>query len=506
MYPILGMYHFICIFTVTNIRIMLPIQSTLPFSDYSGLYDLLVPKTNLLRQINDLVDFGFIRKELLNKYCSDNGRRAECPIRMFKYLLLKIIYDLSDVDVVEHSLYDLSFKYFLGMTPEETSLINPSSLCKFRRLRLKDNDLMNLLIEKTVSIAVEKGIIKSRTIIVDSTHTGSRSNPYSSVDVLKFRSKQLRKALYDFDDKIKDSLPQKNDDNELAHELEYTHALVDVISSNTVLSNIPKIKERLNMLKEVAGDIEDHYTTSKDTDARVGHKSGDDSFFGYKTHIAMSDERIITAAIVTSGEKGDGPQLEELVKRSRENGMEVETVVGDTAYSGKENIILSQDEETGFELVARLHPTISHGFRKKEDEFDFNKDAGMFVCPAGHMAIRKARQGKKNQGENQTMTYYFDVEKCRTCSRRKGCYKVGAKSKTYCVSIKSEEHKRQSAFQETDEFKRKVAVRYKIEAKNAELKNVLGYDKATSYGMDCMCMQGALTIFVANIKRIIKLS
>ena len=485
---------------------MLPVQTTLPFSDYSSLYDLLVPQTNILRQINDLVDFSFIRKELLVKYCSDNGRTAECPIRMFKYLLLKIIYDLSDVDVVEHSLYDLSFKYFLGMVPEETSLINPSSLCKFRKLRLKDNDLMNLLIEKTVSLAVEKGIIKSKIIIVDSTHTGSRSNPYSSVDILKLRSKQLRKAIYDFNDEVKESLPEKNEDNDLSHELKYTRDLVDSVSSNAVLSNVPKIKERLNMLKEVADDIEDHYTISRDKHARTGHKSEDDSFFGYKTHIAMSDERIITAAIVTSGEKGDGPQLEELVKQSRENGMEVETVVGDTAYSGKDNIILSQDEEKGFELVAQLHPVISHGFRKEEDKFEFNKDAGMFVCPAGHMAVRKACQGKKSQGVNRTMVYFFDVEKCRSCSRRKGCYKEGANTKSYSVQIKSEENKRQESFQNTEEFKEKARVRYKIEAKNAELKNVLGYDRATSYGMDCMRMQGALTIFVANLKRILKLS
>lgn len=60
----------------------------------------------------------------------------------------------------------------------------------------------------------------------------------------------------------------------------------------------------------------------------------------------MSDERIITAATVTSGEKGDGPQLQELVEQSRSNGMTVDTVVGDTAYSGKDNIILSNDEET----------------------------------------------------------------------------------------------------------------------------------------------------------------
>ena len=485
---------------------MLPIQQTIQFSDYSDLYDLIIPQDNLLRRISDLVDFSFIQKELMDKYCQDNGRMAESPVMMFKYLLLKTIYDISDVDVVERSRYDMSFKYFLGMTPENTDIINPSSLCKFRKLRLKDKDLLNLLIGKTVEIAIEKGIIKSRTIIVDATHTGSRSNPYSPVEILRLRSKQLRKSLYESDESVKDSLPKKNTDDELEHELDYTKALLDVVGSNPTLAEVPKVKERLNMLKEVLVDIEDHYVTSKDEDARIGHKSEEDAFFGYKTHIAMSDERIITAATVTSGEKGDGPQLKELVEQSRQNGMAVETVVGDTAYSGKDNIILSNDENNGFELVARLNPVISNGARKDEDRFDFNKDAGMFVCPAGHMAIRKARQGKKGQSKNQCQVFFFDIDKCRTCSRREGCYKDGAKSKTYSVQIKSEEHQQQADFEKTEEFRTKAKVRYKIEAKNSELKNVLGYDRADSYGIDCMRMQGAMVIFAANIKRILRLS
>jgi len=143
---------------------MLPVQQTIQFSNYSDLYDLIIPRDNVLRRINDLVDFSFIQKELMDKYCHDNGRMAESPVMMFKYLLLKTIYDISDVDVVERSRYDMSFKYFLGMSPENTDLINPSSLCKFRKLRLKDKALLNLLIGKTVEIAIEKGIIKSRTI------------------------------------------------------------------------------------------------------------------------------------------------------------------------------------------------------------------------------------------------------------------------------------------------------------------------------------------------------
>ena len=483
---------------------MLLRQEELILSEYSGLYDIVVPQDNLLRRINGLVDFSFVYNELVGKYCSDNGRMAESPIRMFKYLLLKVIYDISDVDVVERSRYDMSFKYFLGMAPEE-DVINPSSLCKFRKLRLKDMDLMNLLIKKTVDIAIEKGIIKSRTIIVDATHTGSRSNPYTPIETLRLRSKQLRKALYNADEGIRGTLPKKNEDDDLVHELDYTKELLDIVSSNAGVAEVPAVKQRINMLKETLEDIEDHYTTSRDEDARIGHKSEDSSFFGYKTHIAMSDERIITAAVVTSGEKGDGPQLKELVDQSRSNGMKVDTVIGDTAYSGRDNLELAEDKENGFELISKLNPIISNGNRKEEDMFDFNKDAGMFVCPAGHMAIRKARQGKKGESKNQTWTYYFDIEKCKACAHRQGCYKDGAKTKTYSVSIRTDVQERHLEFQKTDEFKDKARERYKIEAKNAELKHVFGYDRAESYGLYSMQMQGAVTIFAANIKRILKL-
>ena len=61
-------------------------------------------------------------------------------------------------------------------------------------------------------------------------------------------------------------------------------------------------------------------------DAKIGHKTADTSFFGYKTHIAMTEERIITAATVTSGEKTDGKELPALIQKSREAGMEIETV------------------------------------------------------------------------------------------------------------------------------------------------------------------------------------
>jgi transposase len=481
---------------------MIQNQQSMIFSPYMDIYDLVVPKDNFLRKINDLVDFSFVYDELKEKYCHDNGRNAIDPIRMFKYLLLKTIYDLSDVDVVDRSKYDMSFKYFLHMAPEEP-VIEPSSLTKFRKLRLKDVNLLDMLINKTVEIAIEKEIIKSRSIIVDATHTKARYNQKTPKEILMNRSKKLRKAVYQIDEQMKNKFPSKNTTDVLEDEIAYCQKLLDVIEKEDTLTQYPKVKEQLNLLKETVADDIEHLQISEDQDAKVGHKTADSSFFGYKTHIAMSEERIITAATVTTGEKNDGKQLETLIEKSIKAGLEVENVIGDAAYSEKGNIEYANENE--IKLVAKLNPSVTQGFRKKEDEFEFNKDAGMYVCKAGHMAIRKARTGKKGVACNQSDTYYFDIEKCKHCPFKEGCYREGAKSKTYSVTIKSNVHTEQEKFQESDYFKEKSKERYKIEAKNSELKHRHGYDVAKSSGLVGMELQGAMAIFTVNLKRILKL-
>ncbi len=207
---------------------MIQNQQSMIFSPYNGIYDLVVPKDNLLRKLNELVDFSFVFDELKDKYCHENGRNAIDPIRMFKYLLLKTIYDLSDVDIVDRSKYDMSFKYFLHMAPEEP-VIEPSSLTKFRKLRLKDVNLLDLLINKTVEIAIEKEIIKSKSIIVDATHTKSRYNQMTPSEILMDRSKKLRKAIYQIDESMKNKFPLKNTNDVLEDEIAYCQELIDVI-------------------------------------------------------------------------------------------------------------------------------------------------------------------------------------------------------------------------------------------------------------------------------------
>lgn len=63
---------------------------------YSGLYDILIEKDNFWRQLNESIDFSFIRNEIEQNYSLTMGRPAKDPIKMFKLILLKSAYKLSD--------------------------------------------------------------------------------------------------------------------------------------------------------------------------------------------------------------------------------------------------------------------------------------------------------------------------------------------------------------------------------------------------------------------------
>ena len=224
-------------------------QQKLVLNLYMEIYELIIPKDNLLRQIKELVDFSFIYDALLANYCLDNGGNAVPPIRIFKYLLLKSIYDLSDIDLVERSKYDMSFKYFLDMAPED-EVINPSSLTKFRKLRLKDMNLLDMLIAKTVQLTLEKGIIKSKYIIMQRIQNQNTIKRLPR-QVLQEQSKKLRRSIYEIDETMKEKFPDKNTDDSLEKELKYCKQLIDVIKGNEEICSYPKVQEKLKSTRRI---------------------------------------------------------------------------------------------------------------------------------------------------------------------------------------------------------------------------------------------------------------
>ena len=70
-----------------------------------------------------------------------------------------------------------------------------------------------------------------------------------------------------------------------------------------------------------------------DKDARVGHKTQTENFFGYKSEYLMTSEgELITAMDVKNGANVDGQNFEELYKRTLKTGLKIDKFYGDKAY------------------------------------------------------------------------------------------------------------------------------------------------------------------------------
>ena len=477
-------------------------------SEHLKLYDQIIPKDHLLRKLKENIDFSFVNKLVEKEYSKTFGRPANEPELIFKLLFLQKKDDLSDREVIERAKTDMSYKFFLDLNPED-DLICASMLSIFRTTKIKDETILEEMLNETIKQALEKEVLKSNSIIVDSTHTQSKSVKRTPTQILREMTKKLRKEIYRNNPEIKEQFPNKPCDEEtLDVEINYTKELIEIIKKE--LKNEKMSQKITNKIKNIEEILESdkikEIQSAHDKDAKQGYKSEDNSFFGYKNHIAMTEDRIITGIEVTTGEAPDGKYLETLVEKSENNGIEVKEVIGDKAYSGRDN--LNYGKKKNIKIISAINTVITNSNKLKEG-FEYIKDADLLRCPAGHLAIDKRYRKEcfKERGiRNATVEYKFDENKCKECPYGNKCKLYKQKHKTYMISLMSNVHKEQQKFQETEYFKQKMRYqRYKIEAKNSELKEVHGLKKAKSMGLSMMRVQTYLTCITSNIKRILKL-
>jgi transposase len=478
-------------------------QITMPLSPYQGIYDLVVSKDHLLRQIKENIDFSFVNPMLKKQYCEAFGRPAKEPEMMFKLMFLKKLYDLSDVRLISQAQTDMAYKYFLDLDPE-AEMVDPSLMTKFRKTRITE-DILEEMLKETIRQAIEKGIIKSKTIIVDSTHTNANVRAKTVTQVLRELSRGLRKEIYKSMYDLSEKFPDKPDETaELEEEIEYTQKLLESIREGVESSDNKLLKSLYNRIKELLDTNRIREIRSKDDeDARFGHKKVSSTFFGFKNHLAMTEERIVTGIEVTNGGEPDGKQLAALLEKSQSNGVEVKEIVGDMAYVSEGNLDVC--EENGVTLIAKTNSAVAAAAAAPLDGgFSFNKDAGMLQCPAGELAINKRSHPAKNG--NTYLNFTFSSVKCRKCPLREQCRIGKSKTRSYNITQPSEKNRQRLAFEASEAFKERLKIRHSIEEKNGEMKVAHGLGRADSVGLAAMRLQTYFTVIAVNIKRIVKLA
>src|SRR4030043_270636 len=173
----------------------------------SYLYDRIVPIDHLLRKINQVVDFSFTEQILQDRYHPDIGRPAENPEFMLRLCLLQYIYGDSDRQVVENARLNLAYKYFLGLAVD-AEVPDYTTISYFRTQRLGE-EKFRLVLEQIVMQCIDKGLVKGKRQIIDSTPVIANISPSSLTGLVRKCRENVMKTVEKQDVRIAKKLGKK---------------------------------------------------------------------------------------------------------------------------------------------------------------------------------------------------------------------------------------------------------------------------------------------------------
>ena len=456
-----------------------------------------IPEKHILKRINSAISLSFINELLKDSYCSNFGRPAKEPEMMMRILILQNLYNLSDERVIEDLSVNLAYMWFIGINPDD-NLPDASLLSKFRTTRLKDISLDEIITE-IVRQCIEKKIVSDTTgISMDATHIEANTIRKMPERIMKHLARKIFKATEQNDYEIPDYTQIENPKEAKQMMKDY---LETVIKDN---ENNPKANSEIQEAKQVLESplfIEQKGIRSLiDKDARVGHKSQTENFFGYKAEYCQTtDGELITAVKVENGSYIDGTNFEELMGKSKRTGMRIDSFYGDKAYFKID--IIERLEKENIEIYI---PTSASAYRVDEELYKYNKDSDQWYCKNGNETISVTIH---NNHERSELRYVFEREQCRNCPYRDECIGKGKRvSKVLRVGKNAPKYYEYNQFNKTEKFKEEYKKRARIEGKNGEMKRFHGLARAKWYGLLAVSKQTKLTVIAVNLKKIAKLS
>ena len=337
--------------------------------------DKRVPKDHLLRKIDKQIDFSFIYKEVKHTY-GNKGNVSVPPPVILKLMLLLFLFNVrSERELMETLPLRLDWLWFLGYDLED-DIPNHSVLSK-ARTRWGVNAFERFF-DIILQQCVEAGLVDGNKAFIDSSLVDADASNNSVVNMHDIK-RYLKKSYRRLEERLDDCRGQKS-----------------------ILIN------------------KKHVSTT-DPDASVTRYGNSRPKLRYKTHRVVDEKNeIITATKVTPGSVDDGATLKEMIDIHQQNtDTKPETIVADTKYGTIDNYLHYYDEgiKTHIPSVEESH----RGYGSKQgiftkEEFTYNPDDDIFICPAGEILTRQKFKKKRKHYE-----YKASAKACNQCDIKDKC-------------------------------------------------------------------------------------
>lgn len=124
-------------------------------SFFFGYWHDLIPEDHFLCQVDEVLDFSFVREKLAHLY-SDTGRPSVDPEVPFRVLLVGYFYNLtSERELMEQIQVNLAFREFVGYEPGE-EIPDHSTLSKNR---FKGTPVFQEMFDEVVRQCIAAGLV-----------------------------------------------------------------------------------------------------------------------------------------------------------------------------------------------------------------------------------------------------------------------------------------------------------------------------------------------------------
>ncbi len=345
----------------------------------AGPLSSLIPEDHILKQVDKVLDLSWLRKEVADLYCSNNGRPSIEPESALRLMLAGFFQGVvQDRKLMREAQVNLAIRWFAGYRLDD-KLPDHSSLTKIRQRW--GTERFKKIFLKTVQSCIDANLVSGETVHVDAT---------------------LIRA-------------------DVSWESVTTEHAETVIKENTAEDDKPKGRGRP---KKQPKPKKRSTTDSDATMATSCKKIIAEPC--YKQHGAVDDAYgVVVDVEVTTGEVSEGSQLPEQVERIESNtGRKIETLSTDAGYGNGKNY--EYLEQRNIDAIIPPRKMGKNGKCIPLSKFKYDEKNKIVKCPNNKILTPRT---KSKLG----VTYRAKAKDCNNCRLRSRCFGFTSESRTVTI-------------------------------------------------------------------------
>jgi transposase len=441
---------------------------------YAFDLDKVVPADHLVRQIDAMLELGWVHTEFA-PYYSHTGRPSIDPVLMIRMLIVGYVFALrSERRICAEVQVNLAYRWFCKLGIED-SIPDHSVFCRARHERFRESDALRRVFESVVAKCIAAGLVGGEGF---------------SIDASLIKADVDKKKRVPGDQPI--AWPKAEEASRAVRE--YLMALDAARSdeeSDADDSGSSGGGSRRKPPKEVS---------LTDPQAAWVARKGIDPFFAYDVNYLIDNKAgiIVDAEGTRANRIAEIAITETMVERVKGRfDLRPRKLAGDSVYGAVRLLKWLVDRKITphvpvWDKSARHDGTFSRA------DFIFDQERNVYICPGG---AELTSTGNIDQGH--IVYYRANKNDCSTCSLKPKC--TTAPMRKVTRDVNEDVRDRVRALANTEAFQQSSRELKKVEMRFAHMKRILKLDRLRLRGLSGAKDEVLLTAIAQNLRRLAKL-